>query len=135
MALGCKTRARCFTLSLFALLPLVLISVSAIAQSDTNPKWDIFAGYQYLHPGATLPLGDPNNPTPYKVPDMVKGFGTALTYNLDPHWGIEADFGYNGGSGNSATTASIGPRFIWRTDNANFFLHALGGGNWLSVAA
>jgi outer membrane protein OmpA-like peptidoglycan-associated protein len=133
MARG-KTLVGCFTFSLLSLLTLVLITGSAVAQSDSNPKWDIFAGYQYLHPGATIPLGDPANPTAYKVPDMTKGFGTALTYNFDAHWGLEADFGYNGGSGNSLTTASIGPRFIWRTDSANFFLHALGGGNWLSVS-
>ena len=130
---GRITRARCLTVGLFALLALVLTTGSAVAQSDSNPKWDVFAGYQFLHPGATLPLGDPNNPTPYKVPDMVKGFGGALTYNFDPHWGAEVDFGYNWGSGNSLTTASVGPRFMWRTDDVNFFLHALGGGNFMSV--
>jgi outer membrane protein OmpA-like peptidoglycan-associated protein len=134
MIVGCPTRvSRPLVAGLFVLLAFVLISGSAVAQSDATPKWDVFAGYQYLHPGATIPLGDPNNPAAYKVPDMVRGFGTALTYNFDPHWGLEADFGYSSGSGNSATTASIGPRFIWRTDDVNFFLHALGGGNWLSV--
>jgi len=134
MILACTSRvSRLFLASLIALLAFVLISGSAVAQSDSNPKWDLFAGYQFAHPGATVPLGDPNNPTAYSLPDMVKGFGTALTYNFDPHWGLEADFGYNAGSGNSETTASIGPRFIWRTDDANFFLHALGGGNWVSI--
>ena len=134
MILGSTTRvSRPLVASLFALLTLVLIANSAVAQSDSTPKWDVFAGYQYAHPGATIPLGDPNNPTAYKVPDMVRGFGTALTYNFDPHWGLEADFGHNWGSGNSETTGSIGPRFIWRTDDVNFFLHALGGGNWLAV--
>jgi len=116
-----------------SVLALCLVSVSALAQSDSNPKWDIFAGYQYAHPGATLPTGDPANPTPYKVPDMAKGAGTALTYNFDNHFGLEADFGYNSGSGNSLTTASIGPRFIWRTDDVNVFAHAMLGGNWLNV--
>ncbi len=130
MILRCTTRvSRSLAAGLFAVLALG----SAFAQSDSNPQWDLFAGYQYLHPGATIPLGDPNSPTPYKVPDMGKGFGTALTYNFDPHWGLELDFGYNGGNANSVTTASVGPRFMWRTDSANLFLHALGGGNWLSV--
>ena len=62
---------------------------------------------------------------PYKIPDMSKGFGSALTYNFDPHWGVEFDFGHNWGSGNYEATGSIGPRFIWRTDNANYFLHTL----------
>jgi hypothetical protein len=134
MLSGCMTRARCLMVGLFVFLAVVLTTVSAVAQSDSNPKFDLFAGYQYLHPGATLPLGDPNNPTPYKVPDMSKGFGSALTYNFDPHWGVEADFGFNGGKGNSQTTASIGPRFMWRSESVNVFVHALGGGNWLSVS-
>ena len=112
---------------LLAILALSLIASSAFAQTDSNPKWDLFAGYQWLHPGGTVPtpFGDYNNPTGYNVPDMSKGFGSALTYNFDPHWGIEFDLGHNWGSGNYETTGSVGPRFIWRTDNANYFLHTL----------
>jgi len=108
-------------------LAMVAMSVSAVAQSDNNPKWDLFVGYQYLHPGATVPaaFGDPNNPTPFKIPDMAKGFGSALTYNFDPHWGMEFDFGHNWSSGNYETTGSVGPRFMWRSDTANVFLHAM----------
>jgi outer membrane protein OmpA-like peptidoglycan-associated protein len=114
-------------MGLLAVLAVSLISSTALAQSDSNPKWDLFVGYQWLHPGGTVPtaFGDPNNPTPFKVPDMSKGFGSALTYNFDPHWGAEFDLGHNWGDGNYETTGSVGPRFIWRTDSANFFLHAL----------
>jgi outer membrane protein OmpA-like peptidoglycan-associated protein len=118
---------------LTALLAVFCISSSAFAQSDSNPKWDLFAGYQYAHPGITVPLGDPNNPIGYKVPDMVKGAGAALTYNFAPHFGLETDFGFNAGNSNSLTTASIGPRFMWRTDDVNFFLHGLVGGNFMSI--
>ena len=117
-----------FTLAAF------LYSSSALAQSDNNPKWDLFGGYQFAHPGATVPTGDPGNPTPYKVPDMYKGFAASLTYNFSPHFGLTGDFGYSAGSSNSLTTASIGPRFIWRTEDANYFLHAMMGGNFLSVS-
>ena len=124
-----------------ALIAVILISSSAFAQSDsTPPKWDLFAGYQYLHPGGTVPCssvaaspscvaytGDPNNAIGFQLPAMAKGLGTALTYNFDPHWGIEGDFGYNrdSGSASSEWTAGGGPRFIWRTDSANYFLHGL----------
>jgi hypothetical protein len=112
-----------------------LLSSGAFAQSDSNPKWDLFAGYQWLHLGGTVPapFGDYNNPTGLNVPDMSAGFGAALTYNFDPHWGLEADFGHNWGSSNYETTGSIGPRFIWRTDGANYFLHTLVSLNRLSV--
>ncbi len=74
------------TIGLLALLAVSLISGSAFAQSDSNPpKWDLFAGYQWLHPGGTVPTPFSNyfNPTPYKVPDMSAGFGAAVTYNFD----------------------------------------------------
>lgn len=79
-------------------------------------------------------FGDPNNPAPFVVPDMGKGFGSSLTYNFDPHFGFEADLGQNWGSGNYETTASVGPRFIWRTDDANYFLHGLVSYNRLAVS-
>jgi len=134
MSIGCSSReSRPLVAGLFALLALTLLSGSAFAQSEPNPKWDLFAGYQWMHPGITVPLGDPSAPLTYKVPDMPKGFGTALTYNFDQHWGGEVDFGYNAGSSNSETTASVGPRFMWRTEDVNYFVHALIGGNFLSV--
>jgi outer membrane protein OmpA-like peptidoglycan-associated protein len=117
---------------LLAVLVVSLISSSALAQSDSNPKYDIFAGYQWLHPGGTVPApgGDPNGPTAFTVPDMSKGFGADFTYNFDRHWGGEFDLGLNGGSSSTMpapreTTFSVGPRVMWRTDYANYFLHTL----------
>jgi len=122
-------------IGLLVVLAVSLISSAAFAQSDSNPKWDLFAGYQWLHPGGTVPapFGDFNNPTGFNVPDMSAGFGAALTYNFDPHWGIEFDLGHNWGSSNYETTGSIGPRFMWRTDGANYFLHTMVSLNRLSV--
>ena len=112
---------------LLVFLAVSLISSPAFAQSDSNPKWDLFVGYQWLHPGGTVPapFTDPNNPTAFKVPDMAKGFGAAFTYNFDVHWGMEFDLGHNWGDSNYETTGSVGPRFIWRTDTGNYFLHTL----------
>jgi outer membrane protein OmpA-like peptidoglycan-associated protein len=126
--------------SILAVLAVSLVSSSALAQSDSNPKFDIFAGYQWLHPGGTVPAanGDPNSPTAFQVPDMAKGFGADFTYNFDRHWGGEFDLGLNGGSSSTMpapreTTFSVGPRFIWRTDTANYFLHSLVSLNRVSV--
>ena len=122
-------------LGLLVVLAMSLMSSPARAQSDNNPKWDLFLGYQWLDPNGSTPapFGDPNNPTPYQVPSMFKGFGSAFTYNLDPHWGAEFDFGHNWGNGNYQLTASMGPRFMIRTDSANYFLHALVSLNRLDV--
>ena len=122
--------SRLFLAGLSAVIAVVLISSSAFAQSDSNPKWDAFAGYQYLYPGGTVPApgGDPSNPTPFKLPGMAKGIGGAFTYNFAPHFGLETDAGYNRdtGSGSSEWTAGAGPRFIVRTEGLALFIHALG---------
>jgi hypothetical protein len=64
---------------------------------------------------------------------MGRGFGSALTYNFDPHWGIEADFGHNWCNCSYELTGSVGPRFIWRTEDGNLFLHTLVSLNRVSV--
>ena len=135
MTMGSRSWFRCRVPAFIAAIScVVLISGSAFAQSDAYPKWDLFAGYQWLHPGATVPMtGDPSNPNPYKIPDMPKGLGAALTYNFDKNWGAEFDFGHNWNSGNYETTASMGPRFMWRAEDANFFVHTLLSYNRLSV--
>lgn len=123
---GSNRSRGCIRLGLFLVLAISLISSAAFAQSDSNPKWDLFVGYQWLHPGATVPApgGNPGNPTPFKLPDG-HGAGAAVTYNFDPHWGTEFDFGHNRVQGVYTTTASFGPRFIWRTDQGSYFLHGL----------
>ena len=83
----------------------MMISSSAFAQtgsttkvsSDSTPKWDLFAGYQYTFPGGTVPQvpSNPAAPVPFTLPDMARGGGSALTYNFDPHWGAEVDGGYS----------------------------------------
>jgi hypothetical protein len=122
-------------IGLLVILAVSLISLPAFAQSDANPKWDLFVGYQWLHPGGTVPapFTDFNNPGVYKVPDMSPGFGSALTYNFDKHFGAEFDFGQNWGSANYEVTGSLGPRIMLRTDSANYFVHGMVSLNRLSV--
>jgi hypothetical protein len=112
------------------LFPAILLS-----QDQEVPKMDLFTGYQWLHPGGTVPtpFTDANNPVPFKIPDMAKGFGIAFTYNFDQHWGLEGDLGHNWGNSNYETTLSTGPRFMLRTDTTNYFLHALVSYNRLGV--
>jgi outer membrane protein OmpA-like peptidoglycan-associated protein len=114
---------------------MIAFSISASAQDDTVPKYDIYLGYEWMHPGATVPapFGNPNNPTPYNVPDMSTGLGGAFTYNFDRHWGAEFDLGHSWGNSNYESTFSAGPRFMWRTEGSNMFLHALLSYNRFSV--
>ena len=131
-----KSSIRSAFLAVFALtLAVGLSPVTAAAQDQEVPKYDLFTGYQWLHPGGTVPtpFGDPNNPTGFKLPDMDKGFGVTLGYNFDQHFGAEADLGHNWGDSNYETTLSVGPRFTVRTDTANFFVHTLLSYNRLAV--
>ena len=119
-----------------AVIAMTALSQYAAAQSDSPPPaWDLFAGYQYLAPGETVPTynSDPSNPTAESLAAMNKGFGTALTYNFDKSWGGELDYGFDHNSpyGSHDWTLSAGPRFMWRTDTANAFIHALIGMNRL----
>ena len=119
-----------------AVMGLVFISSSAVAQSESYPKWDLFAGYQWLHPGGTVPAAysDPSAPTPYTIPDMARGVGGAFARNFDRHWALEVDGGHNWVSpGNYETTAAAGPRVMFRTEDGNFFLHGLVSYNRLAV--
>jgi len=132
-ARGCRLSSFCLS----AVLVAFSASVCSFAQTNSNPRWDAFVGYQYQQsdgdhfPGAR---SDPHSPISLGLPDMQKGGGGALTFNFNPHWGVEADIGYshNSDQGASDFTASIGPRFIIRTDSFSFFLHALPGLNRIS---
>jgi hypothetical protein len=125
-------------LGLLVVLAVSLFSTAAFAQSDPNPKWDLFAGYEWLHPGATVPEphGGYNNPTPFKLPDLAEGVGLALTYNFDPHWGLEFNAAHNWGGSQLIyeNTSSVGPRFIWRTDTGSYFVHSLVSLNRVNVS-
>lgn len=120
-----------------ALLTVIVTARPAAAQqSESTPKWDLFAGYQWLHTNITTPaaFSNPSSPTPFPVPDMSRGVGGALTYNVDPHWGMELDLGHSTQSGNYDSTISGGPRLMWRGEGLNAFIHALVGYNRLAVS-
>jgi hypothetical protein len=131
-----KLGIRSVLFAVFVLMFVVfLFPATSSAQDQEVPKYDLFTGYQWLHPGGNVPtpFGDASNPIPYQIPDMAKGFGVALTYNFDQHWGFESDLGHNWGSGSYETTLSAGPRFMVRTDTTNYFLHTLLSYNRLAV--
>ena len=136
MSLRCGRGAARFSLVAFcSVSAVVLLSAAAMAQEAETPKVDVFLGYQWLHPGGTVPspFQPPNAPIGQKMKDMDKGGGASITYNFTPHWGLEADYGGNAGDNGSEHTASIGPRFAWRNEGVMFFAHTLFGYNRLTV--
>jgi hypothetical protein len=112
--------------SFVLILTVVLLSTVTLAQDVETPKVDIFAGYQWLHPGGTVPApnGNYNSPTPMTIPDMPAGIGAALTYNFSRYFGLEGDLGRNWDP-NYEATVSVGPKLTFRTPTANYFLHTM----------
>jgi len=118
-------KGRAAVIGLLLAITVSLLSSPALAQNnEQTPTWDVFVGYQWLHPGGTVPTpyGDYNSATPFNIPDMARGVGGTLTYNFNAHWGLSGDIGHNW-TDNSVyeSTYSIGPRFMWRTEGANYF--------------
>ena len=72
-------------------LAVVLLSAVTLAQDVETPKYEIFIGYQWLHPGAGVPapFGTPNAPTKLTPPDMPAGFGSAFTYHFTTYFVME----------------------------------------------
>ncbi len=118
-----------------SVLAVLLISVAALAQEESTPKFEIFVGYQWLHPGGTVPspFHSPSAPVAQKLDDIPQGAGASLTYNFTPHWGLEGDYGGNSNENGTEHTASIGPRLAFRNEGATFFAHTLLGYNRLTV--
>ncbi len=114
---------------------LILITLTtmlagfALGQDQNPPKADLFAGYQWLNPGAKIPEpGFANSSgqfTPNTLPDMPQGFGLAFAYNFHPNVAVEGDYGGNWKNGFNINTYSFGPRFTLRTEGLNLFAHAL----------
>lgn len=116
-----------------SLLAVVWISTAVVAQEEQTPKAELFVGYQWLHPGATVPspFQPPTAPVARKMGDIPQGAGASFTYNFTPHWGLEADYGGNKNKNGTENTVSIGPRFAWRNEGVTFFAVVV---PWVSVS-
>ena len=134
MSASCGSRnGQMFRQCLFLTLVFILISSLASAQ-QTPPKFDIFAGYQWLNPGGNVPGGPDGSGgvLPFKLPSMGKGGGLAFGYNFHPNFALEGDIGLNLKDQFDVSTYSIGPRFTWRSEGFNLFAHTLLGDNHLT---
>ncbi len=115
-------RTQAFWLAALFLAVSVFSAANVMAQDQNPPTVDVFAGYQWLNPGGSVP---DSATTGRKLQSLPKGFGATGTYNFDKNWGLSADWGENFRSGTTATTLSVGPRFMWRTEGMNVFAHTM----------
>jgi len=120
---------------LFLTVLLLSCSSALLAQQQTPPKFDIFAGYQWLNPGGNIPGGPDGSGgvLPLKLPSMGKGGGVAFGYNFHPNFALEGDIGLNIKNGTDISTYSVGPRYTWRSEGINLFAHTLLGNNHMTT--
>jgi hypothetical protein len=120
---------------LFLTVLLLSCGSALLAQQQTPPKFDIFAGYQWLNPGGNIPGGPDGSGgvLPLKLPSMGKGGGVAFGYNFHPNFALEGDIGLNIRNGTDISTYSVGPRYTWRSEGINLFAHTLLGNNHMTT--
>jgi opacity protein-like surface antigen len=119
----------------------ILCSIGALAaaQDQPAPKWELFGGYSFFHPGAdvhgVLPLGV--DPVSSRLEPNPRGAGASLTYNFNRWFGLTLDASTNWGSGESTlerkvddaafSNLSFGPKITFRSAHFSPFLEALVG--------
>ncbi len=109
-----------------ALAALVLAPAAGAQSSDEpTPKLELFAGYAWMEPGATVWHGV-SGPAE-KLDSMPLGFGISFTGNVNEHWGITFDGGGHFGDNVTAATVMLGPQYKWRREHVSPFVHFLVG--------
>jgi len=111
----------------------------AAAQDQPAPKWELFGGYSFFHPGADvhglLPGGI--SPVSSRLEPNPRGAGLSLTYDFNRWFGLTLDASTHWGSGESTlgrkiddaafSNLSFGPKITFRGNHFAPFLEALVG--------
>src|ERR1700690_1093626 len=100
-------------MSLRRLLSALVVSAVALctpsmlsAQNQDFPKAEVFGGYSWYHPGASVAGSE--------ISDFNEGWGAQFTYNLN-HWaGLALDAGGHYQDGGKVHTVAAGPQFRLR---------------------
>jgi hypothetical protein len=141
MSLGHQTYRRCAGLAL--VLAIVLIALPALLNaqtapapapapapkaanmsSDDFPKAELFIGYQWWNPGGNIP--DQNTPpNAFKLPSVVPGFGSNLSWNFTKYLSLEGNYGGDWNRYAANNVIAVGPKLTYRGDGVNFFVHTL----------
>jgi len=129
------------------IVALCLFGTPAAAQDQPAPKWEIFGGYSFLYPNATvhgvLPLGV--LPLSSNLESNPRGGGASVTYNFNRWAGITLDASKEWSAGEVGvakriddagfSNVSLGPKFTYRTEHLSPFVEALLGEHHLSPDA
>src|ERR1700732_240257 len=97
-----------------AMLPAIIavlftLATVAAAQDGPAPKWEIFGGYSFFHPGADVhgQLPGALSPLSSRLEVNPRGAGLSATYDFN-HWlGLTLDASTHWGSGERTVTGRI----------------------------
>src|SRR5664280_2066304 len=112
-----------FVATLIALaFTLCMLGVYASAQTDIQPKDEVFGGYSWLHPNGRVDYG-------YKVEDIVKGFDFSNVYYLPSahNLGVLVDGSGHFGSDTSVGYILGGLQYKYHTDTFSPFVRVFVG--------
>ena len=127
-------------------VPCTLATLAA-AQDPPAPKWELYGGYSFFHPGAdvhgllpggVLPVSSRLEPNP-------RGAGASITYDFNRWFGLTLDASTHWGSGETGlnkriddaafSNLSFGPKVTFRSAHFSPFLEVLVGDHRLMPAA
>ncbi len=121
-----SVRGRSFSLSL-AVIILLLMPSSLLAQEAPPPTVDIFGGYSWMDPGGKV--------GGVSLPSLKKGWGVTSTFNVNRFFGLSIDAEGHYQDVERIGTVMVGPRFKYRGEHFEPFLHGLAGLHRLSLSS
>src|SRR5947209_7824344 len=140
---GTKAVGRLLALAVLSSVPLALIAQDAPkpAPAKTNhtygdapSRWDIFAGYSYLSPKATVTgLNSAGQPVPLRYTSDDQGAIFSVARYFNKYAGFQVETGQHDvwvnspKSNNGISTYAAGPIFRFPTDTVTPFVHGLVG--------
>jgi outer membrane protein OmpA-like peptidoglycan-associated protein len=136
-----------------AVMRLVLVAVLcgigtlATAQDQPPPKWELFGGYSFIHPGADIHGVAPGGllPVSSRLEANPRGAGVSGSYNFNRWFGLTLDTSFHWGSGETTlgrriddtgfANLSFGPKVTFRSTHFSPFLEGLVGDHRLMPEA
>ncbi|HXM93795.1 MAG TPA: OmpA family protein [Candidatus Dormibacteraeota bacterium] len=127
-----------------AMLPAMIavlctFATFAAAQDQPAPRWELYGGYSFFHPGADVHGQLPGAllPLSSRLEANPRGAGASLTYNFNRWFGLTLDTSTHWGSGEATlpnriddaafSNLSLGPKVTFRSKHFSPFLEALVG--------
>ncbi len=95
-------------------------------QDHPFPRWEIFGGYSFVYPGASLHYLNPGATLPVSLrqESNPRGVGASLTYNFTRWLGVTGDFSGDWGDGEGGP--NLAANYIGTLDDSNLYTASVG---------